>query len=150
MIRRDVDHSTAAEFFVRTGSISDQPRADDFGQVSTAHHSVSVQMVSVASSVTKDKHEDFLTPAECGAHAEREAKKRRVEWTGRPTSSDRSPEPVGVRDDKGELVEIGAQSSKMQATQVAISNEVDDFDESGPSSLDEVALARQASRLWEV
>lgn len=139
---------------MRTSSVDDRPDKDKFGQVSTAHHSVSIQMVSVANSVTKDKHEDSLSPAECRAIAERESKKRKVEWTGE------MQQPAGVRNSMGDLigldaVEIESHYSSLRrqvglgtippATQLVCGNEFDEFDETAPSSVDAVALARQVS-----
>lgn len=159
---RNVDYSSAAEFVLRTATVHDEPDSAGFGHLSTAHHSVSVNMVSVANSTTRDKHEDLLSSSECDAMAEREAKRRRVEWPGRVEPSEGEERvAVGVRDAGGELISMDAvedesQYAKLrtqvglsggdQQTQVRIGDDFGLLDESGPSSLDEVALARQVSR----
>ena len=140
---------------VRTTNVDDQPESRSFAAVDGDHHSVSVRMVTVASSVATDKHEDLVTPAECGAMAEREAKRRRVEWKGEGEA-----ELVGVRSAEGELIgkdvveeesqyatlrgQVGLGQTQVR-TQLVLGDEWAVFDESGPSSVDEVALARQVS-----
>ncbi len=116
-------------------------------------------MVSVANSTTRDRHEDLLSSSECAAMAEREAKRRRVEWPGRVEPSEGEERvAVGVRDAGGELISMDALEDESrhaklrsqvglgggdQQTQVRAGDDSGLFDESGPSSLDEVALARQ-------
>ena len=153
----DVDFDSEADFTVRTTAVNDVPHSLAFGNIVSSHHTMSAQMVSVASSVMKDKHEDLLSPAECGAIAEREAKTRKVEW--RP--AERGPKLIAVRDDEDRRVpmnqveqegmyarlrrQVGLDSAP-SGTQVLIRDEIDEFDETRPSSLDEVALARQVSK----
>jgi hypothetical protein len=155
------DGSTEGEFVVRTATANDQPDTKSFATVDSAHHALSVQLITVANSVDTDKHEDHVTAAECGAMAEREAKRRRVEWKAKGKGDEEGEaELVGVRDEGGDLIDKDQIEDESQfatlrgqvglgqtqaGTQLELGDEWQDFDQTGPSSLDHVALARQVS-----